>query len=322
MEIKAKQLSFELQKPFGISRGEKTRAEVIEVTLTDGEHIGFGEAVPYGRYGDSIQNALSAIATFAGPVTHESIANSLPPGAARNALDLALWDWDAKASGVPVWEGLGITDPKPIVFGSTIPLQSTERMISDAIEKSDESVIKVKLGGLDDMTAIQGIRQAAPESKLIIDVNEGWTPDQLAEYLPTLESLNISLLEQPLSQEDDKQLQKISTSIPFCADESLYPGVDIESLRDKYQFINLKLDKSGGLYSLMKELSRARALGFGVMVGCMVSSSLGIVPAFYAAQMADYVDLDGFTHLANDREAGLMLSDGYLHSDKTSWGKP
>lgn len=322
MITEAHSLDFQLAAPFGISRGAKTSATVFEVTVSEEDIKGVGESVPYGRYGDSVQLALAHLATMPGDYDFENLPNLLPVGSARNALDLAILDARSKFENKAAWEILDLPEPKPLAFGATVSLKSSAEMIADAKAKSHESILKIKLGGDDDMAAMKGIRDAAPDSKLLVDVNEGWGFRQLFENLPTLIELGVELIEQPLKSEFDDQLVDIESPIPLCADESLSPDTDLESLRERFQVINFKLDKSGGLTTMIKQIKQARELGFGVMVGCMVSSSLAIAPAFYAAQLADYVDLDGFTHLAQDREESMQVIDGFISADKTSWGKP
>lgn len=322
MEIFANARDFPLAKPFGISRGQKSTAQVLEVTVTEADINGFGEAVPYGRYGDSIALALEQLNSLPKDLNHENLQDLLPAGAARNALDLAFLDLFSKKHSTPIWRMLNLPSPQPLSFGATVSLSSTKQMIEDAKSKSHESILKIKLGGDDDLGAISGIREVAPDSNLLIDVNEGWSFSQLQEYLPTLIEVGVELIEQPIAAAEDSLLENFDSPIPLCADESLSPETEIKSLTNRYQVINFKLDKSGGLTTMIEQIYSARKLGFGVMVGCMVSSSLAIAPAFYAAQIADYVDLDGFTHLASDREESMLVVDGFINADKTFWGKP
>ena len=322
MGISAQGKDFDLASPFGISRGAKSTAKIFEVSVTEGEITGLGEGVPYSRYGDSVELALAQLATLPPDFDPHNLEQHLPAGSARNALDLAVLDGTAKFEKRPIWEILDLPEPKPLAFGATVSLKSTSEMIADAKSKSKESILKIKLGGDEDMNAMKGIRDAAPDSKLLIDVNEGWDFRELFEYLPTLIDLGVELIEQPLKSEFDQQLEDIDSPIPICADESLSPETDLESLIGRFDVINFKLDKSGGLTTMVKQVGLARELGFGVMVGCMVSSSLAIAPAFYAAQLADFVDLDGFVHLANDRQESMQVVDGFINADKTSWGKP
>jgi L-alanine-DL-glutamate epimerase-like enolase superfamily enzyme len=322
LQISANAKEFPLAKPFGISRGHKSTAQVLEVVVTKDGLKGFGEAVPYGRYEDSIHLALEQLETVPEDVNHENLRDFLPAGAARNALDLAYLDLFSKNQSMPVWDILHLPAPHPLAFGATVSLGPTQQMIEDAKSKANESILKIKLGGDDDLRAIKGIREVAAETKLLIDVNEGWSFSQLQEYMPTLIEVRVEAIEQPTPAAEDSVLEQFHSPIPLCADESLSPSTDIESLKNRYQIINFKLDKSGGLTTMIEQIHLARTLGFGVMVGCMVSSSLAIAPAFYAAQLADFVDLDGFTHLANDREDSMQVTDGFMNADKTIWGKP
>lgn len=322
MEISASIKDFLLAKPFGISRSQKSTAQVLEVSVSEEGLKGFGEAVPYGRYGDSVEVALEQLETLPKEFDHENLKDLLPAGAARNGLDLAFLDLFAKKQSKPIWKMLNLPSPQPLAFGATVSLASTKQMIEDAQSKSHESILKIKLGGADDMAAISGIREVAPDSNLLVDVNEGWSFSQLQEYLPTLIEVGVELIEQPIAASEDSLLENFDSPIPMCADESLSPETNIESLTNLYQVINFKLDKSGGLTTMIEQIHSARKLGFGVMVGCMVSSSLAIVPAFYAAQLADFVDLDGFTHLDADRQDAMQVLDGFINADKTKWGKP
>lgn len=322
MEISASIKDFPLARPFGISRGQKSTAQVLEVIVSEEGLRGFGEAVPYGRYGDSVEVALEQLETLPEEFVHENLRDLLPAGAARNALDLAFLDFFAKKQSKPIWKILNLPSPQPLAFGATVSLASTKQMIEDAKSKSHESILKIKLGGADDMAAISGIREVAPDSNLLVDVNEGWSFSQLQQYLPTLIEVGVELIEQPIAVSEDSLLENFDSQIPLCADESFSPETNIESLTNLYQVINFKLDKSGGLTTMIEQIYSARQLGLGVMVGCMVSSSLAIVPAFHSAQLSDFVDLDGFTHLDTDREDAMQVIDGFINADKTKWGKP
>lgn len=320
MKIKAEAHSLKLTKPFGISRGQKSSADVVRVEIQENGLVGRGEGVPYPRYGDTAEIALAQIESLPKYLERESLRDLLPRGSARNAVDAAFWDIEARASGQSVGSMLGLDPMASLPMGYTISLASAQQMIADALGHSQADLIKIKLGSSHDKEALLGIRKAAPNARLIVDVNEGWDLSAFKAMLPVLEETAIELLEQPLPAEMDEQLQEVDCSIPLCADESNYPGRPIEEVAEVFSFVNIKLDKSGGLTSALKEVRAAREANLGVMVGCMVSSSLGIAPAFIAAQHADYSDLDGFLTIANDEVPGMVVEDGRLSLPSGLWG--
>lgn len=322
MKLTATALDFRLARPFGISRGAKTEAKVIEVQAELDGHVGRGEAVPYGRYGETVESCLKQLQMLPEDINRESLLELLPAGAARNAADLAIWDLEAKISGMPVWELAGLVSPTPIPFGYTISLSSVEEMAEDAAEHSDVAVLKIKLGSEEDADKLYAIRQAAPNARLLIDVNEGWSPKQLEQMLPVIVDCKVELLEQPLPAGMETELSLVKGMVPLCADESNQGAANLEQLARNFDFVNVKLDKSGGLTAALNQISKARELGLGVMVGCMVSSSLGIAPAFLLAQLADYTDLDGFISLAEDRPNGMVVEGGKLTMSPGFWGEP
>ena len=313
---------FDLKTAFGISRGSKTSIRTLEVQVESDGLIGLGESTPYPRYSETVESCITQLDSLPRNSNPSELLELLPAGSAKTALDLALLDFRAKQTGTPVWELLELPMPSPLPFGETISLKSTEEMVKEAKEKTDCSMLKIKLGGDDDMTALAGIRQEAPAARIIIDVNEGWSYEQFIDYLPKLSELEIELIEQPIPESEHGKLIGLQSPIPLCADESLSPDTVLESLKENYQVINFKLDKSGGLTNMVGQIRQAKEMGFGIMVGCMVSSSLAIAPAFYAAPLADYIDLDGFTHLAQDREQAMQIIDGHINADAVSWGKP
>lgn len=322
MKVRAIAKSMRLIKPFGISRGTKTSAEVIQTSITRDGVTGFGEAVPYSRYGQTTAASIAQISSLPAQFNRQDLLGLLPAGAARNALDAALWDLESKEAGVPVWKLAGFQRPVPQAMGYTVSLRDIAEMTSDAKEHANVSLIKVKLGGSDDAKVVAEIRQAAPNARLIVDVNEGWDISLFEKMIPVLVATQVELVEQPLPSNQDDQLARLACPIPLCADESFQPGAELESLDQSYSFVNIKLDKSGGLTSALADLNAARARGLGVMVGCMVSSSLAIAPAFLLAQQADYSDLDGFLSLANDHENPMRVQDGFLNSPEELWGYP
>lgn len=317
--VGAKGVEFGLSKPFGISRGQKTAAEVLEIVVQDGNDIGRGEGVPYKRYEDSIELALSQLETLPNSFSRADLIDLLPAGSARNALDLALWDLECKKSGMSIWSAAEIGAHRPLSLGYTVSLSSTVAMVQDAKDHSSSHLLKVKLGGDDDRAAILGIREAAPNATLIVDVNEGWNLEQLKTMIPVLVDCGVELLEQPLPAALDEQLTGIEVPILLCADESYYPDCSIRSLSAAFGCVNVKLDKSGGLTKALQDIALARDAGLKVMVGCMVSSSLAIAPAFVAAQLADYWDLDGFLSLSEDRSPAMRVEQGAISLSAGLW---
>lgn len=322
MEVTGTANSLQLTVPFGISRGTKQSADTIVVAITANGQTGYGEAVPYARYRENPASSLKDIESLPGSFDRNSLLELLPAGAARNAADAALWDLEAKTSGKPVWQLAGLTDPKPLPMGYTVSLKSTPEMISDAEKHSGVRLIKIKLGGTDDANALRGIRKAAPEARLIVDANEGWSITQFSQIVETLVEARVELVEQPVESKFDNELADVQCPIPLCADESFQPGADPGDLADAYGFVNIKLDKSGGLTKALADLASARQLGLGVMVGCMVGSSLSIAPAFLLAQLADYSDLDGFFSIAEDHEHPMTLEAGFVTAPQKLWGYP
>lgn len=315
---------FPIAGVFTIARGSKTEAEVITVTIREANNIGRGECVPYKRYGETIEDVLATIESMrpalqAG-MTRLELQSALPAGAARNAIDCALWDLEAKMTGTSAASLLGIA-PKPLETAYTLSLAEPEAMAAQARANATRPLLKVKLGGENDAARIRAVREAAPQSRLILDANEGWTDDNVAENIAAAAALGVALIEQPLPAGRDDKLRHIPRPIPICADESVHATKDIEALVGLYDAVNIKLDKAGGLTEALRLRDRARACNLGIMVGCMVGSSLAMAPAVLLAQGADYVDLDGPLLLARDREPGLVY-DGSLVSPPSSalWG--
>ncbi|MBS3647063.1 dipeptide epimerase [Pseudaminobacter sp. 19-2017] len=317
--------SFPIAGSFTISRGSKTEAEVICCTIVENGTAGRGECVPYRRYGETIASVLAAIeerrADIERGITREELIEAMPAGAARNALDCALWDLEAKRSGRTVAQMLAIARPEPITTAFTLSLDTPEKMAAQARANSDRPLLKVKIGGQGDVERVQAVVEAAPRSRIILDANEGWTEADLAENLEMAARLGVSLVEQPLAAGQDEALRGISRPVSVCADESVHTADHLERLVGLYDAVNIKLDKAGGLTAALQLKTRARELGFGIMVGCMVGTSLGMAPAVLLAQDADFVDLDGPLLLARDREPGLIYA-GSLVSPPSSdlWG--
>jgi L-alanine-DL-glutamate epimerase-like enolase superfamily enzyme len=277
--------------------------------------------VPYPRYGESVEDALAAIAALPPDLTRVDLQTAMPPGAARNAVDCALWDLQAKASSVPVWRLAGLAPPMPVEIAFTLSLDTPENMRLAAARNAHRAVLKVKLGTPDDMLRLEAVRQGAPAVRLIVDANEGWTPEVYTDLAPHLLRLGVEMVEQPLPQGDDDMLAEIARPLPVCADESAHDAASLAGLVGKYDVVNLKLDKTGGLTEALRARGEARRLGFKVMVGCMISSSLSMAPAILVAQGADWSDLDGPADMAQDRAHPVVYDDRHIHpASPLLWG--
>ena len=318
--------SFPIAGAFTISRGSRTEAIVVAVTLCDGRVTGRGECVPYARYGETVDGVVAAIRAV-GPHLAEPnfdrarLAEVLPAGAARNALDCALWDLEAKRTGLPVAERLGLAGSTPLVTAYTLSLGTPESMHEAARAASARPLLKVKLGGEGDPERIAAVRAGAPASRLIVDANEAWRAATLAANLAACETAGVELIEQPLPAGDDEALDGLATPIALCADESLHTVADLEALRRRYSAINIKLDKAGGLTEALALAAEGKRLGFRLMVGCMVGTSLAMAPAAILARVADFVDLDGPLLLARDRVPGLTYDGSLMYPPEPAlWG--
>ncbi|MFC3205038.1 N-acetyl-D-Glu racemase DgcA [Aquamicrobium soli] len=302
--------SFPIAGVFTISRGSKTEAEVITCTIREGDNSGRGECVPYRRYGETMEGVQAQLAAMRTAVEEGidrvTLVEAMPAGAARNAIDCALWDLEAKTSGIPASVRLG-TSPGPLETAYTLSLGEPGAMAAQARDNASRPLLKVKLGGTgDDIARIRAVRQAAPGSRLILDANEGWTDENIVANMQVAAELGVALIEQPLPAGKDGILRRIPRPVPICADESVHVAADLPGLTGLYDAVNIKLDKSGGLTAALALRDEARRLGFGIMVGCMVGTSLAMAPAVLLAQGADYVDLDGPLLLARDRTPGLI----------------
>lgn len=296
---------FPLAQTFTIARGSKTEAQVLTVHLTRQGVTGRGECVPYTRYGESLASVRAQIESLPDGVSREVLQTLLPAGAARNAVDCALWDWQAKQTGLPVWRLAGLVAPAPLTTAYTLSLDTPAAMRAAAAAQASRPILKIKLGTADDLPRLEAVRAGAPQAKIIIDANEGWTADDYARLCPHLLRLGVALVEQPLPAGQDQVLADIARPVPVCADESCHDRSSLAALQGRYDMVNIKLDKAGGLTEALALRDAARAAGFGVMVGCMVGSSLAMAPAVLVAQGADVVDLDGPLLLAQDRNTPL-----------------
>lgn len=316
---------FPIAGTFTISRGSKTEAEVICCTIIEGSHRGRGECVPYRRYGETMESVVETIESVRREIeagaNRQALLGLMPAGAARNALDCALWDLEAKAGGSSVAARLGIAAPQPLITAYTLSLDTPEKMATQARANTERPLLKVKIGGDGDLDRIAAVVAAAPKSRIILDANEGWTEANLAENLDAAARLGIALVEQPLPAGNDAALRHIRRPVPVCADESLHTADDLEKLAGLYDAVNIKLDKTGGLTAALVLRDRAKKLGFSIMVGCMVGTSLGMAPAVLLAQDADFVDLDGPLLLAKDREPALTYSGSLVSPPRPElWG--
>jgi L-alanine-DL-glutamate epimerase-like enolase superfamily enzyme len=300
---------------FTIARGSKTEADVVVVSLERDGARGAGECVPYRHYGESVEGVIEALESRREAIergcTREDVPRLLEPKAAQNALDCALWDLEAKLSGKRVWELCGMTEPEPVVTAFTISVGPVEQMAEAAARAADRPLLKVKLGGKNDAASLRAIRKSAPQSRLIVDANEGWSAEELPVLLDVCAEVGVELVEQPLPASDDEALRSIERVVTICADESAHGLAELPRLVGKYDAINVKLDKTGGLTSALELRRAATEQGFAIMVGCMVGTSLAMAPASVLAQGAKVVDLDGPLLLAKDRVPGIRF-DGSL----------
>jgi L-alanine-DL-glutamate epimerase-like enolase superfamily enzyme len=321
MLLSAAAESFRLAQPFTISRGSRSEARVVTVTATHGGITGRGECVPLARHGESVEKVLATIAGLGAGLTHATLPDLLPAGASRNAVDCALWDLRAREEGRRVWEIAGLAPPGAVVTAYTLSLDTPEAMRAAAAANASRPILKIKLGTPDDMPRLEAVRAGAPRARLIVDANEGWTWEVYAELAPHLVRLGVALVEQPLPAGADDMLAEIARPLPVCADESCTDRASLGRLAGKYDMVNIKLDKAGGLTEALALRAAARAAGLGVMVGCMLGTSLAMAPAVLVAQGAEMVDLDGPLLLAEDRPCPLEYEGSELHPPRPGlWG--
>ena len=311
---------------FTISRGAKTEAIVVVAEVSDGSHVGRGECVPYARYNETPELTLTALlamqARLRAGITRNVLQTVMPAGAARNALDCALWDLEAKSSGRRAWQIAGFARPRELTTAYTISLGTPAVMAKATTAAAHRPLLKVKLGGDgDDDLRIAAVRKAAPAAELIVDANEAWTDANLDRHLRACADAGVTLVEQPLPAGKDQLLAAIRRPIPVCADESVHDRASLDGLRDRYDAINIKLDKTGGLTEAMAMASEAQEKGLAIMVGCMVATSLAMAPAILVAQQARVVDLDGPLLLARDRENALRYKQSTIYPPEAAlWG--
>ncbi|MGN6819286.1 MAG: N-acetyl-D-Glu racemase DgcA [Sphingomonas sp.] len=317
--------TFPLSTPFRISRGTKTAAEVVTVHIAENGTTGRGECVPYPRYDESVDSTIAAIEAVRDAVQagagREELLRLMPAGAARNAVDCALWDLEAKLAGSDVAIMIGLKPLRPIATAMTIGLDTPERMGAAAAALAKVPLIKVKVDRSDPVAQLRAVRAAAPLPRVIVDPNESWTIDEVRSLQDLLVELKIDLLEQPLPAGDDGALAGFVSAVPIAADESIHEASNLADLPDGYGVVNIKLDKTGGLTAALELAEEARRRGLGVMTGCMICSSLSIAPALMIAADSVFADLDGPTWLAQDRDGGVTCEDGMLGPPRSGfWG--
>jgi L-alanine-DL-glutamate epimerase-like enolase superfamily enzyme len=316
-----------LARPFATAEGVRTTVDIVVAEISDGDSRGRGEAVPLGRYGETIDSVVAAMDAMKGAVTsglnRETLQHALPPGAARNALDCAFWDIDAKRAFCSVTELAGLNAVAPVVTAFTLAFDTPEKMAEQAAKNRARPTLKLKLDGDGDVERVRAVRNAAPASYLMVDANESWNERQLGELMPALLDLRVNLIEQPLPADADDALTRLQSPIPLCADESCRTRADLDRLAGKYEVVNIKLDKAGGLTEALALAAEAKRRGFRIMAGGMIGTSLGIAPALLIAQKAEIVDLDGPLFLASDRVPGLRYEGSTIHPpDQSFWGQP
>ncbi|SNS33588.1 N-acetyl-D-Glu racemase DgcA [Antarctobacter heliothermus] len=321
MTISVSRDVFKLAEAFTISRGSRTEAHVLTVRVTRGGVSGRGECVPYARYGETLDSVAAEIAGLPEGISRADLQDALPAGAARNAVDCALWDLEAKAAGVRVWDLVGMPPPGPELTAYTLSLDTPGNMEAAARRHAARPLLKIKLGTPDDMPRLEAVRRGAPEARIIVDANEGWSATVYADLAPHLVRLGVALVEQPLPAGEDAALIGMDRPVPVCADESCHDRASLPALKGKYDMVNLKLDKTGGLTEALALRKAALAEGYGLMVGCMVGSSLAMAPAVLLAQGAAVTDLDGPLLLAEDRDTPLRYDAEGVHPPEAAlWG--
>ena len=323
-ELRIQHVSSPLRKSFAISRGAKTSAETLRVTLEQDGKCGRGECVPYARYGETIDTVRAAMdsvsGAIAGGMNREELQEALPAGAARCAIDCAFWDLEAKLSGQPVWQRAGLPEPVPLQTAVTISLAPPEEMAAEARD-APGAILKLKLGGREDLERVRAVHDSRPDAKLILDANEGLDAGVFPGIARAAASLGVVLIEQPFPAGSDGYLLRRAANVAVCADESMHTSKDIQNLARLYDAVNIKLDKTGGLTEALAAAREAKAAGLGVMIGCMVAGSLSMAPAILLGTLADVVDLDGPLWLERDIQSGLNYENGLVHPPSPAlWG--
>jgi L-alanine-DL-glutamate epimerase-like enolase superfamily enzyme len=309
------------------AHGVETTVEVVVAEISDVESRGRGECVPLRRYGESIDSVVAALEAMKGAIAsglaRDTLQSALPPGAARNALDCAFWDMDAKRAYQSVAELAGLGAVTPVVTAFTLDFDTPDKMAEQAAANRTRPLLRLEFVGDGVVERVQAVRQAVPAARLIVDAQESWNEAQLREFMPALSDCRVELIEQPLPADADDALAGLALAVPLCADESCRTVGDLDRLDGKYQAINIKLDKVGGLTEALALAAEAKRRGLRIMVGGAISTSLGIAPALLVAQQAEIIDLDGPLRLASDRGAGLRYDGGtILPADPKLWGGP
>lgn len=321
MSIEIRQEAFRLAETFTIARGSRDEAKVISVAITENGVRGQGECVPYARYGETLESVSDQIRSVPSDFSRTTLTDVLPAGAARNAVDCALWDLEVKKTGTRAWNMISDVAPVPVQTAFTLSLQSPDKMQAAAARHARRPLLKIKLGSEGDMARLEAVRRGAPDAAIIVDANEGWSVEAYTELAPHLLRLGVQMVEQPLPAGQDDLLAEVERPLPVCADESCHDRKSLPGLQGKYDMVNIKLDKTGGLTEALLLRDAARAEGYGIMVGCMVGTSLAMAPAVLVAQGAEIVDLDGPLLLAEDRTVPLEYDDAGVHPPKPElWG--
>lgn len=325
MKLDLGQIDWELASTFRIAYRVETHIHTVRATLTDGDFTGRGEGIGVSYKGETAASMLAQLEAVRGAIesglSREALQDLLPPGGARNALDCAYWDLEAKMSGRRAFARAGLAELKPLMTAYTLSLEPPEVMARAARAAADRSILKLKLGGDNDLDRVRAVRQARPDARIIVDANQSWLAENLRDWTPQMAALGVELIEQPLPAGDDEALRGFEAPVPICADESCQTTGSLAGLEGKYRYVNIKLDKTGGLTEALELARAATARGFGLMVGCMAGSSLSMAPAFIVGQMCDFVDLDGPLLARHDIEDGIAY-DGSLMSvpESTLWG--
>ncbi len=316
IKLRIQQEDWPIDGAFIIARGAETIAKVVTVELQDGDYCGRGECEPQDHYGESIESVIQQIedqrAALENGLTRADLQEALPAGAARNALDCALWDLDAKRAGTTVWQLAGLDTPRTLTTVYTISLDTPEKMAAQASKYHDWPMLKLKLGGGIDIERVRAVRAVTPGVRFIVDANESWSLDELVEFAPILEELGVELIEQPLPAGQDQQLTGLDINIPICADESCHSVASLPEIKGLYEFVNIKLDKTGGLTEALRLANTAKSMGFRLMTGCMTGTSLAMAPATLTGAMSEFVDLDGPLLLLKDRSPGIVYKKGLM----------
>lgn len=317
--------SWPIRGTFTISRGSKTKADVVVAALERGGHTGRGECVPYARYGETVDGVMEQITSMRGELGKDmdrgALQAALPAGAARNALDCALWDLEAKSSGRSVAELAGLPVPEPVTTAYTLSMDTPERMKEQARAHRNAPLLKLKLAGDGDVERVEAVRRGAPKAAIVVDANEGWSIEQYVAYTPRLHRLGVAMIEQPFPAGNDEVLLDMARPVPVCADESCHDRRSLASLTGRYDMVNIKLDKTGGLTEALALKELAREQGLAVMVGCMLATSLAMAPALYLCRDVAVIDLDGPLLLERDRPEGLVIDNTTIHPPRPElWG--